>query len=324
MNRRAFMLSAIAVPVSMTAAAQQDSSSWPSKTIRLVVPYAAGGPTDVAARLLAEALSQRLPQRVVVENITGAGTVVGTSRVAGAPKDGYAFLVATVAHAVNAVLYANLPFDPSKDFDGVALVGTVPQIVLVNNDLPVRSISDLIGLARTRPAGLTYGSAGVGSAQHLAAELLKSTAKIDMVHVPYRGSGPAVTDLIGGRLDLVIDSAATALQHIKAASVRAIAVTTRQRLRTMPDMPTVAEVFGDYEAYTWNAVLAPVGTPPAIVMAMNAAIRASVADPSLAARLEELGIAGVENSTPEATNAFVAAEMAKWQLLIRAAGITPN
>lgn len=323
MNRRAFLIAAATTPLGLSAYAQQNGSSWPNKPVRLIVPYAAGGPTDVAARILAEAMAQRLPQRVVVENITGAGTVVGTARVASS-KDGHTFLVATVAHAVNAVLYANLTFDPTKDFEGVALIGTVPQIVLINKNLPVTSLSELIDFARKRPDGLSYGSAGIGSAQHLAAELLKSMAQIKLLHVPYRGSGPAVTDLIGGRLDLVIDSAATALQHLKNGTVRALAVTTKKRLPALPQLPTVSETLTGYEAYTWNAILAPAGSEAHTVAAMNAAINAAIADASLAARLEELGIAVTKNTTPEETNAFVAAEMAKWQPILRNAGITPN
>ena len=184
MNRRAFLLTALVAPGGVTAASAQ-VTTWPSTTLHLVVPFAAGGPTDVAARLLAEALSRRFPQRAIIENVTGAGTVVGTSRVATA-KDGHTFLVATVAHAVNSTLFANLSFDPLRDFKGVALLGVVPQIVLVNNNVQAKTFSELLALARARPGGLSYGSAGIGSAQHLAAELLKSVAKIDMQHVPYR------------------------------------------------------------------------------------------------------------------------------------------
>lgn len=322
MNRRSF-LAGIAALGSGKSLAQQGAATWPTRPIRFIVPYAAGGPTDVAARILAETLSQRLPQQVVVENVTGAGTVVGTTRAA-ATKDGHTFLIATVAHAVNAVLYANLTFDPVKDFRGVALMGTVPQIVLVGKSFPGNSLADLLAAARTKPGGLTYGSAGIGSAQHLAAELLAKLAKIDLVHVPYRGAGPAVTDLIGGQLDLVIDSAATALTQVKGGALHALAVTTKERLPALPELPTVAEALPGYEAYTWNAILAPTGTAPEIVAAMNKITNAALADPVLIRRFEELGIAVAQSSTPEATDAFVAAEMTKWQPLLRSAGIAPN
>lgn len=321
MNRRAFIGGALGAFAGVRISTAQ--TAWPTAPIRLIVPYAAGGPTDVAARLLSDALSRKLPQRVIVENITGAGTVVGTGRVASA-KDSHTFLVATVAHTVNPVLFKTLPFDPAKDFTSVALIGTVPQIVLVKNDLKTTTIPELIALARAKPGGLSYGSAGIGSAQHLAAELFKNMAKVDIVHVPYRGSGPAVTDLLAGTLDLVIDSAATALQHMKGGSVRALAVTTQQRLPAAAELPTVADTLPGYEAYTWNAILAPSELPPSHVMAMNAAINSVLGEPELAARLTELGVAISKGSTPETTNAFIAQETQKWQKLMRDAGVQPN
>ena len=321
MNRRAF-LAGSALSAGLVSAPRARAAAWPDRTVTLVVPYAAGGPTDVAARLVAEALSRRLPQRVIIENVVGAGTVVGTSRVAAGAKDGSQFLVATVAHAVNRALYAKLPFDPARDFAGVGLIGTVPQVVLVNKDLPVNTLAELLALAKEKPGKLDYGSAGLGSAQHLAAELLKSLAKLDVQHVPYRGAAPAVTDLIGGRLALVIDSAATGLQHVRNGSVRALAVTTKARLPALPDVPAVAETLPGYEAYTWNAVLAPKGAPLEAVDGLNTALNAVLAEPELKTRMRELGVElpGQAN-TPAATETFVGTEIAKWEPILKEAGI---
>lgn len=323
-NRRSLLASFAFCPALLSPRPAR-SAAWPDRNVTLVVPYAAGGPTDVAARIVAEAISRRLPQRVIVENVTGAGSVVGTGRVASGPKDGSQFLVATVAHAVNPVLFANLPFDPAKDFAGVGLIGTVPQIVLVNNSLPAATLADLLELARTKPGKLDYGSAGLGSAQHLAAELLKALGKVDIQHVPYRGAAPAVTDLIGGRLAMVIDSAATGLKHAKAGALRALAVTTTERLSSLPDVPTVAETLPGYEAYTWNAILAPETTPREAVDGLSAALNAVLAESALKNRMDELGIDTSRSpASPATTEAFIASEIAKWQPILRQAGIKPD
>ncbi|WP_245615120.1 Bug family tripartite tricarboxylate transporter substrate binding protein [Muricoccus aerilatus] len=271
--RRRTLLAATSVLAARPTLAQ----SWPTQPIRLVVPYAAGGPTDVAARLLAEALSASLSHRVIVENRTGAGTVVGTGAVANGSRDGHTFLVATVAHVVNPVLVANLAFDPIADFGGAALMGTVPQVVLVNRDLPVRSLPELLALFRGRPGGFAYGSAGNGSAQHLAAELLKRQAGLDVVHVPYRGAAPAVADMLAGQVAMVIDSAATAIPMARSGQARALAVTAPAHLSQLPKVPSVAETLPGYEAYTWNALLARAGTPPEAIARMNGAVNNALA-----------------------------------------------
>lgn len=308
----------------LLAAGTARAQAWPTQPLRLVVPYAAGGPTDIAARLLAEALSAALPQRVIVENRTGAGTVVGTEAVAKGPRDGHSFLVATVAHVVNPVLVPQLPFDPVADFQGVALIGTVPQVVLVNRDLPARSLAELLALFRAQPGRYAYGSAGNGSAQHLAAELLKTRAGIDCLHVPYRGAAPAVADMLAGQVAMVIDSAATAIAIARSGQARALAVTGPSRLAQLPDLPAVAEVLPGYEAYTWNALFARSGTPPAALDGMNAAVNAVLRQDDRRARLEELGIAVVTDSSPASVDAFLRAEAAKWQRVLRDAGVRPD
>jgi len=315
--RRRTLFAATSVLVARPALAQ----TWPTQPIRLVVPYAAGGPTDVAARLLAEALSSSLSQRVVVENRTGAGTLVGTGAVANGLRDGHTFLVATVAHVVNPVLVANLAFDPVADFRGVALMGTVPQVVLVNRDLPVRNLPELLALFRGRPGGFAYGSAGNGSAQHLAAELLKRQAALDVVHVPYRGAAPAVADMLAGQTAMVVDSAATAIPMARSGQARALAVTGPTRLLQLPEVPAVAETLPGYEAYTWNALLARAGTPPEAIARMNGAMNAVLAKSEFRVRLEELGVTVVPDSTPPSVGAFLRTEADKWQRLLRDAGV---
>lgn len=316
MRRRTFLAATGALAIRPAVA-----QSWPAEPIRLMVPYAAGGPTDVAARLLAEALSATVPQRVIVENRTGAGTVVGTGAVASRPPDGYTFLVATVAHVVNPVLVAKLPFDPISDFRGVALMGTVPQVVLVNRDLPARTFPELLALFRGKPGEFSYGSAGNGSAQHLAAELLKRQAGLDLVHVPYRGAAPAVADLLSGQIAMVIDSAATAIPLARSGQVRALAVTGPARLPQLPDVPAAVEHLPNYEAYTWNALLAREGTQVEALNRMNAACNAALGRPDLRARLEDLGVTVVADSTPSSVDRFLRSEAAKWQLLLRDAGV---
>ncbi|RVT97745.1 tripartite tricarboxylate transporter substrate binding protein [Rhodovarius crocodyli] len=315
---RRSLLATLAIP-----AVAKAQTPWPTNAVRLVVPYAAGGPTDVAVRILAEALAAPLAARVVVENRTGAGTVVGTDAVAKA-RDGHSFLVATVAHAVNRAVVAQLPFDPVADFRGVALVGTVPQILLVQRDLPVNDLAGLLTLLRAEPGKHAYGSAGIGSAQHLAAELFRTSAQVQIEHIPYRGAAPAVTDLVAGRLTLVIDSAATALAQLRTGQVKALAVTSPARLPALPNVPAMAELLPGYEAYTWNAVLAPAVMPDAAVARMNAAVNQTLREGRTAARLTELGISVTPDSTPPQVDRFVAGEMAKWSAVLANAGIRPE
>ena len=298
---------------------------WPDRPVRLVVPYAAGGPTDAVARLLAETLSNTLPQRVVVENRAGGGALPGTEAVARAPKDGGTLLFTTVVHAVHRALHGSrLTFDPAADFVPVAVVGVVPMVILVPPDSPYRDLPALIAALKQNPQ--PYGSSGVGGSSHLGVELLKSMTGIRTEHIPYRGTGPAVTDLPAGRLALVMDSVATGAAQVKAGALRGLATTGARRSSALPDLPTVAETVPGFEATTWNAILAPSGTDPAVLEAQNAAVNRALSDPALQAKLAGLG---VEVPPPEgrgrrAAAEFVASETRKWEALIREAGIQPE
>jgi tripartite-type tricarboxylate transporter receptor subunit TctC len=288
--------------------------------LRLVVPSAPGGPADVVARLLAEQL--RVGRPVVVENRTGGGLVAGTEAVARAAPDGNTLLLTTIGHAVSPALGARLPYDSERDFLPVARVANTALVLIVNNDLPVTDLASFLALLRARGGNTAYGSAGNGTAIHIAVELLKHQAGVQALHVPYRGTAPAMADLIAGHIQFMMDVVVTGAPHVQRGSVRAIAVTTRERAALLPQVPSFAESgMPDFEAYTWNVILAPARTPPAAVAELNLAINAALALPELSGRMAALGFDPVQGSTPESTGAFLAAEATKWGGIIRAAGI---
>lgn len=318
LNRRT-LLGGLALPL---LASPTLAASWPDRPARLVVPYAAGGPTDVVARLLAERISASAPQRVVVENRAGGGALIGTEAVARAPKDGSTLLFTTVVHAVHRALHgARLTFDPAADFTPVALVGVVPQVIMVPPTSPVRDLPGLLDYLRAGQHA--YGSSGAGGSSHLGVELLKSMTGVQAEHIPYRGTAPAVVDLMAGRIALVMDSVATGAAQVRSGALRGIATTGLRRSSALPDLPTVAETVPGFAATTWNAVLAPAGTPDATLAAISTAIFAALEDVPLQSRLGELGVevppAAERNS--EAARQFVASETAKWAKLITEAGI---
>lgn len=290
--------------------------------LRIVVPYAAGGPTDVLARVLAEHLERTLARPVVVENRTGAGVLVGTEAVAKARPDGQTLLLTTVAHAVNPSLIPRLPYDTERDFTPVALVATVPLVILVRRDLPVRDGREFLAWLRAQNGRATYGSAGVGSAPHLGSALLLMMADARAEHVPYRGSAPAMTDLAAGRIDFYLDAAATGLAQAQAGTARVLAVTSASRIQAAPDLPTMAEQgLPGYEAYTWSGVFAPAGTPAEIVIRLNAGIRAAMAESALRRRFAEIGADLAEPAPPEALGTFVRNEIGKWSRVVAATGM---
>jgi tripartite-type tricarboxylate transporter receptor subunit TctC len=323
-NRRDLLTlgGAAALPGLLPAAAAAQGS-WPNQPVRLVVPFAAGGPTDVPARLIADELSKMLPQRVIVENRTGAGVVVGSDAVSKAQKDGHTALYTTIAHAALREIFASLPFDPIKDFQPVALTGTIPMLLMVNKDLPVNSLPELVELFKKNPGKYDYASTGNGAALHLASELfLKQAGDLKVNHVPYRGSAAAMPDLLNGTVVMMLDVANSALPFVQRGEVKGLAISSGQRLAQVPNIPTFQEAgVPGYEAYTWHMVMLPAGTPDAVVTQFNAALNKVMAMDSVKARLSELTMQTVSDSTPASTTKFLNDEIAKWTPIIRAAGI---
>jgi tripartite-type tricarboxylate transporter receptor subunit TctC len=297
--------------------------SWPSQPVRLIVPFAAGGPTDIPARFFADELSKILPQRVVVENRTGAGVVVGSEVVAKAPKDGHTLLYNTIAHSVLRPLFPRLPFDPVADFTPIALLGVIPMVLLVNKDLPAQDLPGLVKLLRDNPGKYHYGSSGNGGAVHLATELfLKRAGDLKMTHVPYRGSAAGMPDLLSGRLAMFMDVAAGGLAYVQRGDAKALGISADRRIAQAPDVPTFAEGgVANAESYTWHMVLAPSGTPEPVVAAVNAAFNRVAAQENVQRRLTDLTMTVRSDTTPAQAAKWMNDEITKWTTIIQDAGI---
>ncbi|MBX3608845.1 MAG: tripartite tricarboxylate transporter substrate binding protein [Hydrogenophaga sp.] len=313
------LLAGVAVLGASLATLAQDA--FPSKPIRLVVPYSAGGPADLLARGVAEKLTTRLGQSVVVENKPGAGGHTGAEQVARAPADGYTLVLATIAHNGAAKLYTNLRYDPVNELQPVILVAESPSVLLVRSDLAAQSVSELLALMKSQPGKLSYGSAGNGSAMHMAAELFRYMTKTDFVHVPYRGGAPAMTDLLGGRIDFLFDSLGTAHQHLPGGKVRALGVTSTARNPSLPNVPTVAEAgVAGYSSVPWYTISAPRGLPPAVMSKLNTEINAVLKDAELVKRWDSLGVVVLGGSPADAAKRNQV-ETAKWSAVIEAANL---
>lgn len=317
--RRCIMKAAIfaAFSVMATPAVSQETGSLPKGPITLVVPFAAGGATDVVSRLIAQKLGERISRTVVVENLGGGGGAIGAAKVARAAADGHTLLMGTIAtHVINPLTTPKLAYDPQRDFTPVSLIVTVPNVLLVNNKIKAKSVDELLSLLKNQPGKLSYGSSGMGTPPHLSGELLKSLTNVNMTHVPYKGGGPAITDLIAGHIPILFDVLSGAASHIRAGSVRALAVTTRERVASFPGIPTMAESgVSDYDTWTWNAIFAPAGTPRPVVENLSNALQAVVKDPQVQARLKEISATPV-GSTPEALAQLVDQETKKWRPII--------
>jgi tripartite-type tricarboxylate transporter receptor subunit TctC len=299
----------------------QAPAAYPTKPIRLVVPFPPGGATDILAREVAKHLTDAWGQSVVVDNRPGAGGNIGSELVAKAAPDGYTLEMGTVGtHAINASLYSKMPYDHIKDFVPVILVAGVPNVLEVNPSVPVNSVQELIAYAKANPGKLNFASSGAGTSIHLSGELFKVMAGVQMTHVPYKGSAPALADLLGGQVQLMFDNLPPSLPQIKAGKLRALAVTSATRAPALPDVPTVAEAgLPGFEASSWFGVLAPAGTPPAIVMKLNAEIAKWLASPEAKEKLASVG-ANIAGGTPEDFARHIQAETAKWAKVVKESG----
>ena len=311
----ALLLGAILI-TPLTAAAQQ----YPTKAIRFVVPFAPGGGTDIIGRVVAQALNDALGQPVVVDNRGGAGSTLGTEIVAKSPADGYTILFGNISLAFNATLYTKLRYDTIRDLAPISLSAVQPNILVIHPGLPAKNLKEFIELARAHPGKYNYASAGTGSGTHLAAELLKLQTKIDIVHVPYKGTGPALTDLLGGQINMMVSTFASALPHVKSGRMRALGVTTVKRSPAAPDVPTLIEggVAG-YDYSTWYGLLAPAGTPKPVIDMLNASNRKVLARDDIKQKLESQGVDPIVN-TPAEFSAYMKSETEKWGKVVKATG----
>lgn len=322
-SRRRLLQLAAGLPASALVGApvQAASDDYPSRTIRVIVPFTPGGGTDVIGRALLEGMQRELGQALILDNKPGAGTVIGTDMVAKAPADGYTVLLTTSAIAINDSLVKKLPYNTQRDFQGVGLVCSGPNVLVTHPDSKYRTVADVIAAAKAAPGRLTYASSGNGSAVHLAGELFKLMAKVDIAHVPYKGAGPAYTDLIGGQVDLLFGTAGGAQKLVNGGRMRAIAVTSKARTSAYPNVPTIAETLPGYEADVWYAMFAPAGTPVAIVERINAALRKAAEATAYRQRLTDEGLTVAVN-TPAAMTAMLRAEEQRWRKVVMDGRIT--
>ncbi|MBZ0249595.1 MAG: tripartite tricarboxylate transporter substrate binding protein [Burkholderiales bacterium] len=313
-------LAALAAGLCLSTGAAADA--WPSKTIKIIIPFAAGGVTDVVIRTISPKLSEALGQPVVIENKGGAGGTLGTAMGAAAAPDGYTFIAPAASHTTTPSLYSKLSFDPVKDFAAVTQIVTVPYLLVVPASSPMQTLADFIAAAKAKPGTLTFGSAGNGSSNHLAGELLAGSIGAPLVHVPYKGSGPALADVLGGQLSFMFDTINTSTGHVKAGRLRVLGVGTPKRSKIMPDVAPIADTVPGFEAVTWIGLLAPAGTPKEIVARMHREIEKIVQMPEVQERLSASGAEPVA-STPEQFGAYLGSEVAKWGRVVKQAKIPP-
>ena len=300
-------------------------AAYPGRTIKMIVPYPPGGTTDLLGRLVADQLRSGLGATVVVENKPGAGTTLGADLVAKSEPDGYTLLMATsTTLAINKTLYRKLPYDPVKDFAPIGLMAGVPFALIVNPSIPARTVAEFVAYARSNP-GLAYGSAGNGSPQHLGAEMLRAASGIDIRHVPYRGSVPAMLDVMAGHISFMVVDLQPALQQIREGKVRALGVTTAKRVAAAPDIPTIAEAgLAGFELVAWQGVVAPAGTPRPVVDVLAAQLATLTADPATREKLKALSLELLPSSTPDSFAAYIGTEVERWAAIVRNSGAEPE
>jgi tripartite-type tricarboxylate transporter receptor subunit TctC len=324
--RRTLLLAAIALAALLHGVAAAAAQAWPTRSVTMVVPFAAGGAVDVMGRILAAPMSEALGQQVVVENIGGAGGMTGTARVAKAAPDGYDFVLGHAGtHAQNQTLYKNPLYNAATDFAPVALIAEQPTVLVTRKDLPTHTLPQFIAYAKANQAKMQYGSAGAGAANHLACVLLNAAIGVDVTHIPFRGGGPAMQELLAGRIDYTCNTLTTALPQIEANQINAIAILSTKRSPTLPDLASADEQgLHDFDASTWYAIFLPKGTPAPIVQKLHDAVEASLRKPAVQARLKDIGadIVAPERRSPDYLARFVVSEIARWAAPIRASGVS--
>ena len=310
--------------LAMTLSALGAAQDYPAKAVRIIVPFAPGGGTDLSARIIAQKLSESLGANFVVDNRPGAAGIVGTESVAKSKPDGYALLVVSSSHAINPAMYPKLPYDTARDFAPVSLLLSGPTLLVAHPSLPAKNARELIALAKSRPGTLTFASAGHGTPPHMAGELFKSMARVDILHIPYKGNGPAYTDLIAGQVSLMFPNIATSLPYVKSGRMRALGVGGKQRSTIAPEIPTIAESgLPGYEMSSWFGLLAPAGTPPAVVNRLQQEIAKIFKQPEVREKLSAQGVEPV-GGTPQEFTAFLNAETTQWAKVIKSSELKPE
>lgn len=310
--------------LSVNAAHASDVTVFPEKPITVVTPFTPGAGPDVLTRELSRLVAEKTGQAVIVNNRPGASSSIAAQTVAKAPADGYTVLLSTVAHSVNPSLHDNLSFDPVNDFASVGLAARAPLVVVVNNDVPVKTLPEFLEYLKKNSGTVNYASAGIGSAPHLGGALLNHIGGFEATHVPYRGSAPAMADVIGGHADFMVDSAPTGLAQVQSGTVRLIATTMKERLPQTPDTPAVAEALPGYESYTWNAALVPAGTDPEVIEKLRSTLEAALHDEQLQERANTMGLLLEDKPDPAALDAFIAGEIDKWRDVVKESDMQRN